>query len=180
MKNQNKALTKVLILGIFFSFMMLPNLLKAQRTELNMSQIPQAVVDAIQTDFPTWDINKTKWYAYSQDMSEWAPADDGIQYYAVDANGENFKVRAIYTSKGKLRYSKTTIKNSALPHTILNKIKTDEEYKGWTITGTQEVIRDFKEDKKTFKVSIEKDGKKKTVYFDRMGNKVKRRGLSAM
>lgn len=154
--------------------------LKAQKTEISINQIPQAVVKAIQTDFPAWDINKTKWYAYDQDTGDWAPIieDKNINRYVVEAKGDNYKVQAVYDKTGKLRYSKTTISDSALPKAILDKLATDE-YKGWNLVGTQEVIRNFKEDKKTFKVYLQQDSKKKTEYFDRMGNKVKRFGLTS-
>lgn len=51
-----------------------------------------------------------------------------------------------------------------------------KKFNDWKITGNQEVIRNFSQDRKFYKVHLEKDGKKTTLYFDRMGNRMKRMG----
>lgn len=147
----------------------------AQRKEIKKEQVPTAIINAIQIDFPAWNMENTKWYADNQEVKEWAPLDENVNRYIVEASGKNYKIHAVYNNKGKLRYSKTTIKDSALPRPILNRLASDEEYKGWALTGSQEVIRDFKEDTQVFKVYLEKDGDTKTFRFNRQGERVKRR-----
>ncbi|SMO49161.1 hypothetical protein [Fodinibius sediminis] len=150
--------------------------LKAQKKELNQNQIPQAIVRAIHTDFPSWDMNQTKWYTSGQETRNWTPL-QGADHYVVEGTGRNYKVRAVYSKHGKLRYSKTTITDAPLPRAIMDKLDSEEEYKGWKVTGDQEVIRDFREDRKTYKVYLQRNGEKKSVYFDPMGNKVRRARL---
>lgn len=149
----------------------------AQKKEMTKDQIPSQIITAIQSDFPSWDMNNTKWYVDSKDIQEWAPLDENIDRYIVEATGKNYKTHAVYDNKGKLRYSKTTMKDIPLPKAIRDKLASDDEFAGWQLTGNQEVIRNFKADRKTYTLHLEKDGKKKTVHFNRMGEKVKRLNL---
>ncbi|MGM0586908.1 MAG: hypothetical protein ACQETE_00695 [Bacteroidota bacterium] len=158
----------------FITLLLFSTFAEAQKRELDQKNIPSVILTAIQSDFPTWSMDNTKWYSYDRATSEWAPMKGDFDSYVVEAKGKGYTIRAIYDETGKLRYSKATMKNAALPTAITQKIAADEAYQGWTITGNQEVIRNFKEDQKTYKVTLAKDGKKKTVYFDRMGNEKKR------
>lgn len=152
------------------------NTTSAQRKEIKKEQVPTAIINALQIDFPTWNIENTKWYADNQEVQEWAPLiDEKVNRYIVEASGQNYKIHAVYNNRGKLRYSRTIIKDTALPRPILTRLASDEEYKEWTLTGNQEVIRNFKEDTQVFKVYLEKDGEKKMYRFNRQGERVKRR-----
>lgn len=173
MKTQGGSNT---LLAVFFSFIAIAVIVgpvNAQKQALTKEDIPQAVIVAIQTDFPAWDINKTQWFGYNRETGKWAPVEDGMMHYVVEAKGKNYETRAVYNKKGKLRYSKTVFKNVRLPKAIQDRLAS-QEYAGWTLTGNQEVIKNFKEDKKYFKVYLQKDGKKKTVYFNRVGELTKR------
>ncbi|WP_138429821.1 hypothetical protein [Fodinibius saliphilus] len=163
-------LTAVLFIG-------LTDTLKAQQKEIAMNQIPKQVVVAIQSDFPGWNINKTKWYLDSEETQEWAPQLTNINRYIVKGKGNNYRVHAVYNKNGKLLYSKTIGKKIPLPKAIRDKIAKDEAFAGWTITGDKEVMRNFREDKKTYTVYFKRDGKKMSQRFDWNGKKLKKRIL---
>lgn len=145
-----------------------------QRREITQKEIPEAVVMAIQADFPMWDMKMTKWYTDSKETQGWAPRHNAIRRYVVGVKGKNYRVRAVYDDTGKLLYSRTIASNVVLPRAILKKISADPELKSWKITKNKEFIRDYRQDKRIYRVYFEKDGKRRTQHFDRMGNKVKR------
>ncbi|WP_142713501.1 hypothetical protein [Fodinibius sediminis] len=135
--------------------------LKAQ-AELKAEQVPTEIVKSIQTDFPCWDITKTKWYSYGMRTRGWAPINKAeVDHYVVEVSGKNYRVHAVYEKDGKLRYSKMTISDAPIPRAILDKIASEKEYKGWKVTGDQEIIRNFREDQKIYHVHLERDGDKK-------------------
>lgn len=171
MNNQGISSPIIILSLILLLVTIIPDLLKAQRTQLDRERVPKAVLAAIQSDFPAWDINRTQWYTYDKGAAEWAPVEDGKEHYLVDGTGKNYKVRAVYNGKGKLLHSKTILENVALPPAILDELSKGE-YKDWNIVGSQEVIRNFQEDQKYYNVKIEKDGKRKTVKMDYLGTEV--------
>lgn len=178
MKSQGRSVSYLGILLGFMAFLLIAEPVTAQKQQLTKEDIPEPVIAAIQTDFPAWDMNKTQWFGYNRETGKWAPVEDGMMHYVVEARGENYETRAVYNEMGKLRHSKTVIKDVRLPKAIQDKLAS-QEYAGWTLTGNQEVIRNFREDRKYFKVNLQKDGKKKTVYFNRSGEKAKRFPIGA-
>lgn len=169
-----KKLTLIADACLILMMMIITESAIAQKKAVSEDQIPPQIIAAIQSDFPAWDMSKTQWYLDNEDIQEWAPRDETIDRYVVEMTGRNFKAHAVYDNMGKLRYSKTVAKDIALPPALLKKIANDPDLKGWEIVGDKEVVRDFRADKKTFKVYFEKDGDKKSEYFDSQGNKVKR------
>jgi hypothetical protein len=176
----NRKMLSVYKISVLLLILSISNIVYAQKKELNPNNIPSTVMNAIKTDFPTWNIDKTKWYAYDASTLDWAPIEGEFSSYIVQARGNNYTVMAVYDETGKLRYSKAILKNIVLPTSITEKLATDDAYQGWRVTGDQEIIRNFKEDRKTYKVTLAKDGKKKSVYFDRMGKEMKKPFLGEM
>lgn len=163
-------------LAMVFSFLVLfPGFVHAQMAALNKSEVPPGVLKAIETDFPNLDPSKIEWYSYDQNMEDWAPVNDPSEHYVVRATGKDYKMRAVYDGTGKLLYSKATVKNTALPSSILDNIE-GGQYKGWAVVGDQEVIRDFSQNKKYFRVNLESQGKKAVLYFDHLGNQMSHKG----
>lgn len=157
------------------------SLLFAQNEELKEDQVPEAVVKAIETDFPYWQ--SIKWYAFDEVTNDWAMVTrDGnaqkfmADHYVVTAKGKNVTTHAVYYKNGKLLRSRTQIKDAALPSAVLQTI--GKEYPGWKVVGDLVVIKNFDENKKYFKVELENGGQKQTAYFDHLGQKTTRRKFS--
>ncbi|MGM0589184.1 MAG: hypothetical protein ACQETE_12255 [Bacteroidota bacterium] len=168
-----KAITQVLLITLIgLSGITKPTL--AQRIELNKNNIPIAVVNAIQEDFPNWDIDRTKWFTFDKNSNQWLPIDPKSSTYVVQVNGKNYTAKAVYNGEGRLLQSKSILKKGALPESIVEKLETREHYKGWKLTGNQEIIRNFNNDRKAYRLTLKKEGKKKVVFFDPKGNKIKR------
>jgi len=174
MKNFYLKSTSILLPIIVFSFSVFPVISQAQTTKLDKKDIPRNLWVTMRTDFPAWDTTKVSFYINDQTLSEWTKL-GGSDYYVVKATGKDFKSQAVYDTNGKLKYSKTTIKNTILPVALRQALESGE-YSDWKMTGNQEVIRNFSEDRKYYKVHLEKDGKKTTLYFDRLGNRMNRMG----
>lgn len=149
-----------------------------ETVEVSSKELPEAVLSAIETDFPYW--TNIQWFVYDNGLHEWANIKTKMnhsgtepEYYVAKGTGRNITSHAVYRKNGTLLRSKTVIKNTALPRPIQKVIST--EYAGWNITGDEEVIRNFDDNRKYYKVLIEKDGENQTLYFDPMGKKVNRR-----
>ncbi|HYW35230.1 MAG TPA: hypothetical protein VE868_07480 [Balneolaceae bacterium] len=177
MKNLNLSFLKAtLLLGaIILGATTMPSLAQ-QKEAMNMSKVPQSVITAIQTDFPSWDLNQSQWYYYpsTDDMSgladyELIDTTSTIDRYVVSAQGPGYKIKAIYGGNGELRYSKGTYKNWNLPEEIQTKLTSDPRFQGWHHVGNEVVIRDFRNDKKIYKITLANNGNKKTVYFNYLG-----------
>ena len=146
--------------------------------EINHEDIPVALREAIQKDFPSHHDN-AKWYAFDQRYNEWAmistiKGDKGVipDYYVASVRDEDVTINAVYNKNGKLLRSETILRNMDVPRNIAKSVT--NEFPGWNIMKHQIIIRDFDHNKKYFMVKIRNDGKKKTLFFDTDGNRVKR------
>ena len=145
--------------------------------------VPQAVIQAFQKDFPGvdakgWQVlpkDKLKDQDYVLDLEEgdYDPAEEPYDYYTIDFYGKGEDATATYDTTGKLIASKETIKDTALPEAVSKAIV--EEYPDWKIEKDKESIKNL--DKTFYKVKIEKDNKHQTVYMDGQGEKVDKKAM---
>jgi hypothetical protein len=167
-------------LALIFCIVLLNvNLVAGQEKEheINPEDIPVALRQAIQQDFPSHA--NVKWYTFDVKFNEWAmistdKGDQGVvpDYYVASIKDENTTINAVYNKEGKLSRSETIVRNMEVPHNIAKSIS--NEYPGWNIMTHQIIIKDFDHNKKYYMVKIRKDGKKKTLFFNSDGNRVKR------
>ncbi|PWN07415.1 PepSY-like domain-containing protein [Rhodohalobacter mucosus] len=148
----------IVILFIFFSQ---SSVLFAQETEIDKSEVPEAVLQAIESDYMSCS-GEITWYIHS--------GSDNINYYVVNATGDKITCEAYYDRNGNLIHSKTVMKDAKLPIPILEAVY--EIYPEWTITEDHVVIRDFDENKMYSEVEITKGRESKTLYFDSNGEEL--------
>lgn len=136
--------------------------LEARTVEISKEDVPQSVVNAIETD-----------YLSCKENVSWRLDDKrtNVDRYVATAKGQNITCEAVYDKNGKLIRSKTVANNVKLPSTVLETIKS--EYPGWRITGDQAVIRNFDNNTKYFEIYLEKEGSSMTVFYNTTGKKVK-------
>lgn len=133
------------------------------RKRTDRDQVPESIVSAIEADYmscredATWYVDKD----YSADRAE---------VYVAKATGRNMSCEATYDKDGNLIESKTIMTNVKLPEGILKAI--NEEFPGWKITEDQEIIRNFDNSQKYYKVTISSNGETKVLHYDAAGKKV--------
>lgn len=132
-----------------------------QQTKIERSEVPEAVLQAIESDYPSCRGNIT-WYIHN--------GSSNINYYVVSAQGDKITCEAYYDREGNLIHSKTVMKDVALPSPMLEALSTD--YSDWTITQDYIVIRDFDENKMYSGVTVTKGMESKTLYFDSNGEEL--------
>lgn len=141
-----------------------PRGIPTKATEISKEEVPEAVVNAVETDFFSCREN-VKWVSDDQRTK--------ADRYVATAKGKNVTCEATYDSDGKLIRSKTVAQNVKLPPAVHQALKS--EYPEWKITGDQAVIRNFDDNTRYFEVYLEKEGESKTVYYNSVGEKVKPR-----
>jgi hypothetical protein len=135
--------------------------LEARTVEVAKDDLPQTVVNTIETDFfrckdnITWRLNDKK---------------STVDHYVATAQGKNVTCEAIYDKNGRLISSKTIVVDVKLPRPVLQTLVTD--YPGWKITGDKAFIRNFDSSTQYFEIYLEKEGETQTVYYNALGEKV--------
>lgn len=139
---------------------------------------PQAVVDAINQDFPkaiVGDLNVIpaklygeKWAVNFDDRSNGTPA----EYYHVSLKEGKSQYSAYYNKDGKLISSKTYLSNAQLPSEVTSAI--NSKYADWTIVKDSEKMayRDGKV-KEAYHVEIQRDKKHRNLLIDNSGKVLK-------
>lgn len=134
--------------------------LLAQETRISKSDVPDEVVERIESDFMSCVENIT-WFTSNGEDAD---------YYILNAKGKNMSCEAVYTKEGELVYAITTRSNVAIPQQVREYIA--DEYDGWEITGDKQQIRNFDENLSYMEVQIEKDGESQKIYFDSNGEEI--------
>ena len=163
MRTRQSPITRIanaiVILLIFFISQ--SNLLFAQQTEIDRSDVPEAVLQAIESDY----------MSCSGDIDWFVREGSGdIKYYVVSARGENISCEATYDKEGNLIHSKTVMTNAKLPSAILEAVYMD--YPEWTISEDHIVIRDFDRNKMYSEVEITRGRESQTLYYDSNGEEL--------
>ncbi len=93
-----------------------------------------------------------------------------IPYYNINFTQPNGQILATYDGRGKLVRSFERFKNIAFPIPVRNSIY--RAYPGWTVKGNTYLVSYYhnKDLKKVYRVQLGKDGLKKKLKIDSMGN----------
>ena len=153
-------IANVLFVLLLFSISQ-SSLLFAQQTEIDRSEVPEAVLTAIESDYMSCS-GEIDWFIRK--------GSGDIQYYVVSAKGENITCEATYDNEGNLIHSRTVMTNAKLSSEIIEVIYA--EYPEWTISEDHIVIRDFDRNKMYSEVEITKGRESQTLYFDSNGEKL--------
>lgn len=95
--------------------------------------------------------------------------------YAVVLKGTNMKGELVYDQNGKLKYSKETIKDTALPAPVRNAVV--KKYPGFFFIKDQETIKEGKSTFIHYRVVIEKGKEKMALAVDATGKILKEKKL---
>jgi len=83
----------------------------------------------------------------------------------------NMNLTARYDRRGNLVESTLYRKNTALPSPVRKQL-VSEDLTGWMMIENEMVVRDFETEKTEYKVILEKNNNKQTLYFDHEGNRI--------
>ena len=149
--------------------------------EISTKTVPQEVVVAVEKDFPGHDVLVYYMLAGKHVESEWAVTMDDkrnsksdVDYYTVSLKGKNGGYAyGLYGKDGTLHKMKILEKDFELPASIRS-AATSGDYSGYAIKSDKFVkVVNKKTDKSYVEVVVEKDGKKKKLFFDAQGNMIK-------
>lgn len=93
-------------------------------------------------------------------------------YYELSGTGDKIKVKARYASDGSLLHAILLKKDTQIPQAILRFIFSDETFKGWTITGNQQKVKDFDPYQTEYNVILSNGREKQTLHFTTRGNTI--------
>lgn len=92
--------------------------------------------------------------------------------YELRSQSDRESLYAKYDSGGKLVEADFRRKNTTLPRAVSEYLVT-EQYRDWTMTANEMVVRDFEPDQTTYKVTLEKGNNQKKLYFNSDGERIK-------
>lgn len=106
-------------------------------TPAKKGEEPQAVMNAIHSDFPQAVVTDLGFLPSVLYGEQWNIRTDGVaatntdmQYYQVNIREGNNRYKALYDKEGKLQASKQIIKHAELPQTVINAVaKAHPDYK---------------------------------------------------
>lgn len=100
-------------------------------TPVKKGEEPQAVMNAIRTDFPQAIVTELGFLPAVLSGEQWNVRTDGVaaknadtQYYQVNIREGNDRYKALYDKEGKLQASKQIIKHAELPQAVINAVAT--------------------------------------------------------
>jgi hypothetical protein len=149
--------------------------------EVSTKTVPQEVLVAVEKDFPGHDALVYYMLEGKHVEKEWAVTVDDkqnsrteVDYYTVSLKGKKGGyIYGLYGKDGKLLKMKVLEKDFELPASIRTAATTGD-YSGYAIKSDKFVkVVDKKTDKSYVEVVVEKDGKKKKLFFDAEGNMIK-------
>lgn len=143
---------------------------------LKKGNIPPAVVKSAQDLFQ--GSTQIKWGMFPYELKDYGwvvnkEYNEPINHYEIYLKTKNGSdVFAIFESTGELIRYRMIDKNAVLPSPVVKAIA-KSEYKDWKITGdTEKITSAQKKVDEHFIVRLEKDGKKKTLYYTIKGEGV--------
>jgi hypothetical protein len=151
--------------------------------KITKEQVPEAVLKSAQTMFDM--DNSATWSKFPFALKEYGwvydvgASDIKLDHYEVAMkNKEGHDLWAVYSSKGELIESREAAKDVAMPANIQAALA-KSQYKDWKVVGDRELIRyyhdhDARNVEQHFRVTVEKDGVKKTVSFNFQANSNKK------
>ncbi len=93
--------------------------------------------------------------------------------YALTGNGKSIKLYAKYGADGTLIKGSLIKKDSRLPLLIREHLP-GFMLERWEMVSNKTFINDFDPLKTEYEVELQRDNKKRTVFFDHSGNRIKR------
>ena len=178
---------KLLISVLVFSGFMFPLLAQVDHdfndndripivnTKITKEQVPAAVLNSAQTQFDM--SNSGTWSKFPFALKEYGwvydvgASDIALDHYEVIMkNKQGHDLWAVYYAKGELIESREASKDVAMPSNIQVELS-KSQYKDWKVVGDKEIIRyyhdhDVKNVEQHFRLTVEKDGVKKSVSFN--------------
>jgi hypothetical protein len=142
---------------------------------ITKEQVPAAVIKAAQTAFDL--SNSATWSKFPYALKEYGwvydvgASDLALDHYEVTMkNKQGRDLSAIYSDKGELIESRELSSNVAMPANIQEALS-KSQYKDWKVVGDKELIRyyhdgDMKKVEQHFRLSVEKDGVKRSISFN--------------
>jgi hypothetical protein len=139
---------------------------------------PKEVMDAVKKDFPVAIVSDLsmlpgklygeRWSVVMDDKLDGNPPD----MYLVTLKEGNDHYKAVYDKLGKIKSSKTVIKQTQLPKEVLNTIQ--NKYSDWTIVKDLEKIT-YKDGltREAFHVEIQKDKMYRHLFLNSDGALIK-------
>lgn len=91
--------------------------------------------------------------------------------YVMSGEVTNMYLNARYDRRGNLIESTLYRKNTALPSSVRRQLVQDG-LAGWTMMENEMVVNDFEAQKTEYKIVLEKDDNRQTLYFDNEGNRI--------
>ncbi len=154
-------------------------------SKVDKSTIPGAISDSYTREFPS--TSSESWYYYpgyyasESDWYEYDPyatvmEDKQPRYYVVEFTNEKTPYRVVYSKEGKkLITYKTSIEN--LPKAVITALS-KSPYKSWVITKEKEEIWLATDEKRVFKVVVEKGKEKHVLFYKEDGKLIKDKNKS--
>ncbi len=152
---------------------------KEKITLIEKSEVPELLIDAVTTQYPTMEM--TAWYSIPTliDFSDWEVEFDQQELsdqhkpdnYSVMLRGEHYKKYIVFDKDGNVLRVKEIIEDKALPKSIRKQLKKGA-YKDWKIVGDKEKIIIGENNRELYyKIKLKKDQETHALYFDLEGNK---------
>lgn len=132
----------------------------AQGKKIAKKDVPEEVLQRIESDF----------VSCAENISWYTSTNQNIQYFVLNATGQNMTCEAVYNADGELVYATSTLTNVKLPKSIIKYV--NDNYDGWRVTGDKKKIRNFDANLSYMEIEIEKGDELKTLYFDSNGEKL--------
>lgn len=153
----------------------------AQVGTIPKDQVPQAVVQAVSTQFDK--NNPLTWSKFPYALKEYGWVYDlGAQNVALDRYEVTMKTDrksdlwAIYTKDGELVETREMSTNIAIPQSVMEQFM-KSKYKDWKIVGNKEIIRFYHDHEKNtnnveqhFRITVEKGGARRSISFNWQGD----------
>jgi len=145
---------------------------------ITRDQVPPAVIKSAQTRFDMG--NSATWSKFPYALKEYGwvydvGASDVVldRYEVTLKNKQNRELWAVYTAKGDLVESREIANDVAMPANILEALS-KSQYKDWKVVGNKEIIKYYHDHDNSsveqhFRLTVEKDGVKKSISFNFKG-----------
>ncbi len=146
--------------------------------QLEKKDVPVIVTDNYYRDYPSSTVESwyvypeysyvdgTDWYVYTPSAVRGAP-----EYYLVEFTSDKTPHKVVYSKTG-VRVSTYRELNTGLPKAVTNALK-KSPYKHWTVVKEKEEIRRDSDAQKVYKIVVEKEGEKHTLYYQEDGKLLK-------
>jgi hypothetical protein len=147
------------------------------RIKVREAEIPVSVVESFRKDFnggraEEWAIVPAAIVGEEYIVSGYDDLNgEKPNSYTVVVRGNNMRSEALYDANGILKYSKETIKDTALPVVVRDAVL--KQYPGYALIKDQETIRKGKTNFIHYRVVIERGKEKRALAVDAAGKILK-------